>query len=263
MITTPWQWPHFDPIFFSIGPLALRWYRLLYLVGFCFTLMQTKRQARQPNSGWQPTEVEALVQAGFIGLLFGGRIGYILVYQLDTFITDPLSLLRIWEGGMSFHGGLVGALIAFAWFARRTQRSFLAVADFIAPWVPVGLGLGRLGNWINGELWGRVTTLPWEVVFPQVGPLPRHPSQLYEAFLEGVVLFLLLRYYRRRTPSQGLLSALFLIGYGSLRFMVEYLREPDPQFIAIVSSFTMGQWLSIPMVITGVILWYRSYRKPA
>lgn len=263
MHTEPWLLPHLDPIIVSIGPLALRWYGLMYLLGFCFALRQAKQQARQPNSGWHVGEVETLLQACFFGLFLGGRLGYTLVYQYPAFVTDPLSVLRIWEGGMSFHGGLVGVILALGWFARRTQRPFLSVADFIAPWVPVGLGLGRIGNFINGELWGRVTTVPWGVIFPQAGPLPRHPSQLYEALLEGVLLFLLLQHFRYPSRSTGTLSGLFLCGYGFLRFVVEYCREPDPQFATVAGTLTMGQQLSLPMIIAGLVLLLLAYRRSA
>jgi phosphatidylglycerol:prolipoprotein diacylglycerol transferase len=263
MNTEPWLLPHLDPIIVSIGPIALRWYGLMYLLGFCFALWQTKRQARQPNSGWHNGEVETLLQTCFFGLFFGGRLGYTLIYQRPAFIADPLSILRIWEGGMSFHGGLFGVIIALWWFAQRTHRHFLSVADFIAPWVPIGLGLGRIGNFINGELWGRVTMLPWGVIFPQAGPLPRHPSQLYEALLEGVLLFLLLKPFRHPSRPTGVLSGLFLFGYGFFRFIVEYCREPDPQLATETGTLTMGQQLSLPMIISGLVLLILAYRRAA
>jgi phosphatidylglycerol---prolipoprotein diacylglyceryl transferase len=258
-----WLLPHLDPIIVSVGPLALRWYGLMYLLGFCFAWWQAKRQARQPNSGWQVKEVETLLHACFLGLFFGGRLGYTLLYQYPTFVADPLSILRIWEGGMSFHGGLLGVILALRWFARLTQRPFLSVADFIAPWVPIGLGLGRIGNFINGELWGRVTGVPWGVIFPQAGPLPRHPSQLYEAILEGVLLFLLLQHFRHPSRPTGTLSAFFLCGYGFLRFIVEYYREPDPQFATVAGILTMGQQLSLPMILSGLVLLILAYRRSA
>lgn len=259
--TEAWLLPHLDPILVSVGPIALRWYGLMYLLGFCFALWQAKRQASQPNSGWHSGEVETLLHVCFFGLFLGGRLGYTLVYQYPAFVTDPLSVLRIWEGGMSFHGGLLGVILALGWFARRTQRPFLLVADFIAPWVPVGLGLGRIGNFINGELWGRVTGVPWAVIFPQAGPWPRHPSQLYEALLEGVLLFLLLQHFRHPARPTGTLSGLFLCGYGCLRFIVEYYREPDPQCTALVATLTMGQQLSLPMIIAGLTLLILAYRR--
>ncbi len=210
--------PSIDPVLIELGPIAVRWYGLMYLLGFVFALWLANHRATKPNSGWNKEEVSDLLFAGFLGVVLGGRIGYVLFYQLDAFIADPLFLFKVWTGGMSFHGGLLGVITAMAWYARKTQRHFFTVADFIAPLVPFGLGAGRLGNFMNGELWGRVTDVPWAMVFPTGGPWPRHPSQLYEFALEGVALFVILNMYIKKPRPMGAVSGLFLAGYGTFRF---------------------------------------------
>ena len=276
--------PEIDPVMFSIGPVALHWYGFMYLVGFVFALWLANRRAAKPNSGWTKNEVENLLYIGFVGVFLGGRLGYVLFYNLPTFLADPLYLFRIWDGGMSFHGGLVGVILAMVWFARRTRRRFLQVADFIAPLVPFGLGMGRIGNFINGELWGRVTfDTPWAMLFPtsrsediqlaiqdpslmdtlnQFGVLPRHPSQLYEMILEGIVLFIILNIFVRKPRPMGSVSGLFLIGYGAFRIIVEFFRQPDSQ-LGLFGGISMGQILSIPMIIAGIlmIIWAYKYGK--
>ena len=246
------HFPEFDPVIFSIGPVALHWYGLMYLVGFIFAMWLATRRANRPGSGWTKNEVENLLYAGFLGVFLGGRIGYVLFYNFPQFMADPLYLFRVWDGGMSFHGGLIGVIVVMIIFARRTKRSFFQVSDFIAPLIPFGLGAGRLGNFINGELWGRVdpnfpfamlfpgsrtedilllqTNPQWQSIFDTYGVLPRHPSQLYELLLEGVVLFIILNLYIRKPRPMGAVSGLFLIGYGAFRIIVEFFRQPDAQF---------------------------------
>jgi len=206
--------------------------------------------------------VSDLIFYGALGVVLGGRIGYMLFYNFSGLIADPLSLVRTWQGGMSFHGGLIGVLVAMWFMARRFHKPFFAVTDFIAPLVPLGLAAGRLGNFINGELWGRATDVPWGMVFPRVDALARHPSQLYEFFLEGVVMFVILWCYSARNPPTMRVSALFLLLYGCFRFIVEYFREPDAQWgFVLFNSMSMGQLLSIPVVFFGIILWILSARK--
>ncbi|BDU38431.1 prolipoprotein diacylglyceryl transferase [Vibrio nigripulchritudo] len=255
--------PQIDPVIFSIGPLALRWYGLMYLVGFVFALWLANRRADMPNSGWTRDNVSDLLFAGFLGVVLGGRIGYVFFYNFDVLLSDPLYLFKIWTGGMSFHGGLLGVIAAMAWYARRNGRTFFSVADFIAPLVPFGLGMGRLGNFMNDELWGRVTDVPWAVLFPSGGYLPRHPSQLYEFVLEGVVLFFILNWFIKKPRPAGSVAGLFLLGYGAFRFIVEYFREPDAHLGLYGDWISMGQILSLPMVIGGAALigWAYSVNK--
>jgi len=245
------HFPQIDPILFSLGPLHVRWYGLMYLLGFLFALWLGNRRADKPGSGWSRDEVSDLLFYGFLGVILGGRLGYVLFYQFSRLLEDPLYLVRIWEGGMSFHGGLLGVIVALAWFAHKTGRHFFTVADFIAPLVPFGLAAGRIGNFINGELWGRVTDLPWGMVFPGAGLLPRHPSQLYEFLLEGVTLLVILLWFSRRSRPRGAVSGLFLMSYGAFRFMVEFAREPDAHLGTLALGMSMGQWLSMPMILLG------------
>ncbi|OOE34326.1 prolipoprotein diacylglyceryl transferase [Salinivibrio sp. ML323] len=253
--------PSIDPILVELGPLAVRWYGLMYLLGFVFALWLANHRAAKPNSGWSKEEVSDLLFAGFLGVVLGGRIGYVLFYQFDAFVADPLFLFKVWTGGMSFHGGLLGVITAMAWYARKTQRHFFTVADFIAPLVPFGLGAGRLGNFINGELWGRVTDVPWAMVFPSGGPWPRHPSQLYEFALEGVALFIILNLYIKKPRPMGAVSGLFLTGYGTFRFIVEYFREPDAHLGLFAGILSMGQLLSLPMIIAGAVMIGWAYQR--
>ncbi|GFN47050.1 prolipoprotein diacylglyceryl transferase [Candidatus Regiella insecticola] len=283
MIDNYLAFPQFDPVIFSIGPVSLHWYGLMYLIGFVFALWLAIRRANKPGSHWSKEAVENLLYSGFLGVFIGGRVGYVLFYNFSQFLEDPLYLFKVWDGGMSFHGGLIGVIAVMLWFARRTKRHFFQVSDFIAPLIPFGLGAGRLGNFINGELWGRVTiNTPWAMLFPtsqsedikiapthaawqnilnQYGLLPRHPSQLYEMILEGVVLFILLNLFIRKPRPMGSVSGLFLIGYGIFRIIVEYFRQPDAQIGLLDGVISMGQLLSIPMVLTGVIIMIWSYSR--
>lgn len=281
-MTSYLAFPQFDPVIFSIGPVSLHWYGLMYLVGFVFAMWLAVRRAGKSNSGWRKEEVENLLYFGFLGVFVGGRLGYVLFYAFPNFLANPLYLFRVWDGGMSFHGGLLGVITVMLWFAHRTRRNFFQVSDFMAPLIPFGLGAGRLGNFINGELWGRVTTdTPWAMLFPssrgedmalaaanpqwqaifnQYGVLPRHPSQLYELVLEGVVLFIILNFFIRKSRPMGSVSGLFLIGYGAFRIIVEFFRQPDAQ-LGLFSGISMGQILSLPMVLAGVLMMVWAYRR--
>ena len=254
------QFPVIDPIIFSIGPVALRWYGMMYLVGFIGAMFIANKAADKSGGEWTRDQVSDLLFYGFLGVILGGRIGYVLFYQWDYFLADPLYLFQIWQGGMSFHGGLLGVILAVYIFSRKTNKSFLRVGDFVAPLVPIGLGMGRLGNFINAELWGRQTDVPWAMVFPKDSlQLPRHPSQLYEFFLEGVVLFFVLYVITRKPRSLGLASGTFLIGYGVFRTIVEFFREPDAHLGLYFSFISKGQILSIPMILVGMLVIYLGY----
>ncbi len=248
--------PQIDPVIVELGPLALRWYGVMYLLGFLAAMWLLNRHADKPGSGWTREQVSDLLFYSFLGVVLGGRLGYVLFYGWQWLIEDPLYLFRINEGGMSFHGGLIGVIVAMFYIAYRQKRTFWQVADLVAPTVPIGLGLGRIGNFINGELWGRTTDVPWGIVFPGAGPLPRHPSQLYEAALEGLVLFLVLQWYMKRTDKPGAVAGLFLVGYGVSRFLVEFFREPDAH-MSLYWGFSMGQLLTIPMLVFGAYLMMR------
>jgi phosphatidylglycerol---prolipoprotein diacylglyceryl transferase len=254
--------PQFDPIAFQLGPVAVRWYGLMYLLAFVlFVVLGKVRARRNLLTGWHPRDVDDMLFYGVFGVILGGRLGYVLFYKPLHYLAHPLEILQVWSGGMSFHGGFLGVLVALWLFARNRDKRFLDVTDFVAPLVPLGLAAGRLGNFINGELVGRVTDVPWAMVFPQVDGLPRHPSQLYQFGLEGVLLFVLLWWYAGRTRPMGAVSAMFLIGYGALRFIAEYAREPDNFLGFLAGGFTMGQWLSLPMMAAGVVMLVWSYRR--
>jgi phosphatidylglycerol:prolipoprotein diacylglycerol transferase len=256
------SYPNIDPVALSLGPLAIHWYGLMYLIGFVGGWWLGVVRARQPDSGWKTGEIGDLLFYIALGVIIGGRIGYVLFYNFGLFAQDPLLLLRIWQGGMSFHGGLLGVLFAMWLYGRKTGRSFFQVTDFMAPFVPIGLGAGRIGNFINGELWGSPTDLPWGMVFPFVDQQARHPSMLYEALLEGLVLFLLLWIYSSKPRPTRAVSGMFLLGYGVFRFAVEFVREPDAHIGYIAMQWlTMGHLLSAPMILFGVLLLALAYRK--
>ena len=256
------SFPEIDPIALELGPLKVRWYGLMYLVGFAGGWWLGRRRAKRPGSGWKPLEVDDLLFYVALGVVLGGRVGYTLFYNLPAFLNDPTVLLRVWEGGMSFHGGLLGVLVAMWLFDRKYRKGFFPITDFVAPLIPVGLLSGRIGNFINAELWGAPTELPWGVVFPGAGPLPRHPTQLYEAALEGVALFLILWFYSARPRPTMAVSGLFLVGYGGFRFLVELVRQPDAHIGYLAGDwFTMGQLLSAPMILFGLLLLGLAHRK--
>ncbi|MCK3657841.1 prolipoprotein diacylglyceryl transferase [Pasteurellaceae bacterium Pebbles2] len=262
--------PYIDPVIFSIGPISLRWYGVMYLLGFGFAYWLGMRRVKQSQGVWNAEQFEQLIYNCFAGVILGGRIGDVFFYNFDKFLQDPIYLFRIWEGGMSFHGGLLGVIVAMIYTSIRQKRSFWQTSDLIAPLVPFGLGLGRLGNFINNELWGRpvekLDAVPW-AMFPYGynGSVPLHPSQLYEAVLEGLVLMLILNLFIRKTRPMAAVSGLFLIGYGTFRFLVEYVREIDHHVNTTADLITRGQMLSLPMIIGGVVimLWAYSRAKSA
>lgn len=255
--------PRFDPVAISLGPVQVHWYGLTYLVAFVLFIWLAGRRVRQmpfAGAGWSRRDVEDLLFFGVLGVIIGGRLGYALFYKPEHYLQHPLEVLMVWKGGMSFHGGLVGVIAAMALYARLKHRPFLQVTDLIAPCVPTGLASGRIGNFINGELWGRAAdpSLPWAMAFPQSGSLiARHPSQLYQFALEGLLLFALLWWYAKRPRPLGQVSGAFLLGYGVFRFIVEYFREPDAFLGVLAMGLTMGQWLCLPMVIAGLWLMRR------
>lgn len=276
------QFPNFNPIAFSIGPISLHWYGAMYLFGVLGALFLAKRRAKKTNSQWTVPQVENLLFWGFLGLFVGGRLGYVLFYNFNVFINDPISLFKVWEGGMSFHGGLIGAICVIAIFAKINHKTFMQVADFVAPLVPIGLMFGRFGNFINGELWGRVThssvgmLFPtsshadfmfvqshpeWKDLYTQLhGILPRHPSQLYEMAFEGIVLFIILNLFIRKPRPTGSVSGLFLLCYGLFRFVIEFYRQPDEQLGLFFNIISMGQILCLPMILGGALIMLYAYR---
>jgi phosphatidylglycerol---prolipoprotein diacylglyceryl transferase len=253
--------PHIDPVFLRLGPLEFRWYGLMYIIGFIAAYFIIRNGARRRQLPLSNDDVADLVFTVALGIVLGGRCGYILFYNLPFYLSHPLKVLAVWEGGMSFHGGLLGAIAAGLFYVRKKGLSFWQMADLGFLAAPVGLALGRLGNFINGELYGRATALPWGIVFPGGGPLPRHPSQLYEAFLEGVVLFVVLRLVSGKRHPDGVIFWTFIGGYGLFRFLVEFVREPDQQLGFLLGGITMGQLLSFPMALLGMIMVVRAYRR--
>jgi phosphatidylglycerol:prolipoprotein diacylglycerol transferase len=257
--------PKIDPVALQLGPIAVHWYGLTYLLAFgLFLLLANLRLKHEPfrsvqgAGAWSRKDVEDMLFLGVIGTVIGGRLGYALFYKPEFYLANPLQIFYVWQGGMSFHGGLLGVLVSQWWFARTRAKPFWQLMDFIAPCVPLGLAAGRLGNFINGELWGRAAdpSLPWAMVFPQSGTgIPRHPSQIYQLLLEGVLLFIVLWLYARKPRKEAQVAAVFLGGYGVARFIAEYFREPDAHLGILALKMSMGQWLSIPMIIGGVLLW--------
>lgn len=256
--------PQFDPAALRIGSFAIHWYGLMYLLAFGQFLLLGRLRIRAPqyqSLGWTYKDLEDLLFAGVLGVVLGGRLGYTLFYMPGYYLANPLSILKIWEGGMSFHGGLLGVLLALLWFAHQRKVSFFVVSDLVAPLVPFGLAFGRLGNFINGELWGRPTDLPWAMVFPMVDSIPRHPSQIYQLFGEGLILGIFLWMYSSKSRRVGQVSGFFLLGYGICRFLAEFAREPDAFLGLLDLGLSMGQWLSVPMIIFGIYLMRHSQGK--
>ncbi len=257
--------PHIDPVALQIGPLAIHWYGLTYLAAFgLFMVLGLRRLKHQPfasitgDGAWRRADVEDILFLGVMGVVIGGRLGYCLFYKPAHYLAHPLEVFAVWQGGMSFHGGMLGVMAAMAWFARSRGKPFLQVMDFVAPCIPTGLAAGRIGNFINGELWGRVAdpSLPWAMVFRGAGSSPRHPSQIYQFLMEGLLLFVLLWLYGRKERAPGQVAAAFLTGYGVFRFIAEYFREPDAHLGLLSLGMSMGQWLSLPMVLAGAGLWW-------
>jgi phosphatidylglycerol:prolipoprotein diacylglycerol transferase len=287
--------PQFDPVAIHLGPLAIRWYGLMYLLAFILAIVVGRLRLRLPHvaaQGWTAKDIDDLLFYGVLGVILGGRLGYVLFYKADWYFAHPLDVFKVWEGGMSFHGGFLGVILAMMLFARQRGRTWMQVTDFIAPMVPAGLACGRFGNFINGELWGRVTSpdAPWAMLFPSAAPddrawllahpaevnawhlqevflryqlLPRHPSELYEIALEGIALFFVLWFFAKKPRPVAAISAVFLIGYGLARFIVEFAREPDDFLGLLTFGLSMGQWLSLPMIIAGIWLLIHSYRRAA
>lgn len=251
-----------NPVALNLGALKIYWYGVMYVIGFLVAWRLAIIKIKRSPGFLTAMDLGDLIFYCALGVILGGRIGYILFYNFQEFLQNPLFLFRIWEGGMAFHGGLLGVLISMYFFAKKKQKPFLEIMDFIAPLTPIGLMLGRIGNFINGELWGKVTNLPWGVIFPYGGPSPRHPSQIYEALLEGLLLFLILWFYSQKPRRRGKISGLFLLGYGVARFFCEFFRVPDIQLGYLAFHWlTMGQILTIPMLIVGVYLFW--FYKPS
>ncbi|HEY3537427.1 MAG TPA: prolipoprotein diacylglyceryl transferase [Trinickia sp.] len=285
--------PNFDPVAIHLGPLAVRWYGLMYLAAFTMAIVVGRLRLRLPHvaaQGWSVRDIDDMMFYGVLGTIVGGRLGYVLFYKPDYYFMHPLDIFKVWQGGMSFHGGFLGVTLAMMLFAFQRKRTWLQVTDFVAPMVPAGLAAGRLGNFINGELWGRVTdpNAPWAMLFqnateddarwliahPELAArwhlgeifakyhmLPRHPSELYEIALEGIVLFFVLWFFSRKPRPVGATSAVFLMGYGLARFIVEFAREPDDFLGLLALGMSMGQWLSLPMIVVGIVLFAWSYRR--
>ena len=261
--------PQFNAVALQLGPLAIRWYGLTYVLAFAlFIVLGRLHLKRRPDMGFTAKDLDDLLFYGILGVILGGRLGYVLFYKASYYLSNPIEIFYVWQGGMSFHGGFLGVLVAMLLFGRKSNRTFFQVTDYIAPLVPTGLAAGRLGNFINGELPGRIiadpSNIPWAMWFPQVDRLPtaRHPSQLYQLALEGLLLFVILWIYSRKPRPVAAVSAVFLIGYGSFRFLAEFTREPDSFLGLLQLGLSMGQWLSLPMVIVGVGMFVYANRKP-
>jgi len=255
-------YPDIDPVIFQLGPLKVHWYGLMYLIGFGLAWWLALRRAKHSGALFTDTQIGDIIFYSALGVVLGGRLGYVLFYDLSAYLATPSLILQVWHGGMSFHGGFIGVAIAMWLYARKLKISFFQLTDFIAPLVPLGLLTGRIGNFINGELWGRASDLPWAMIFPHVDNIPRHPSQLYQALLEGLILFIILWIFSKRSRPTMAVTGLFLIGYGTFRFLVEFVREPDNHlgFIAF-DWMTMGQLLTLPLLIIGGILMGLAYSR--
>lgn len=258
--------PQFDPVAFSLGPLSVRWYGLMYLLAFVQFILLGRYRIKKSLSPLSVEQLDDLLFYGMLGVIIGGRLGQVLFYEPEYFLAHPLEIIAVWKGGMSFHGGFLGVLIAIGLWARKLRMNWSDVTDLIAPLVPLGLAAGRVGNFINGELWGRIAdpSLPWAMIFPQAGDMaPRHPSQLYHVGLEGLALFIILWLFSNRQRPRSAVSAVFLIGYGAFRFITEFFREPDHGIFGQSYSVSMGQWLSLPMILVGIAMLVLAYRKRA
>ena len=256
--------PQFDPVAFSLGPLSVRWYGLMYLVAFVQFIVLGRYRIRTRPGLLTVGQLDDLLFYGMLGVIVGGRLGQVLFYEPGYYLAHPLEILAVWKGGMSFHGGFLGVLAAMGLWSRKHRIAWFDITDFIAPLVPLGLAAGRIGNFINGELWGRIAdpSLPWAMIFPQAGDMqPRHPSQLYHLGLEGLVLFAILWLFSSRPRPRSAVSGVFLIGYGSFRFITEFFREPDHGIFGQSYVVSMGQWLSLPMVLIGIAMLAMAYRK--
>ncbi|CAK0760687.1 Phosphatidylglycerol--prolipoprotein diacylglyceryl transferase [Gammaproteobacteria bacterium] len=257
-------YPAINPVALQLGPLNVHWYGLMYIIGFGTAWWLGHQRAPHSKIPLSQEQVSDVIFWGALGVVLGGRLGYILFYDLPNYLANPATMIQVWRGGMSFHGGLLGVLLSLWFYQRKYQIGFFNLMDFIAPLVPIGLGAGRIGNFINGELFGKPTDVAWGMVFPYGGFLPRHPSQLYEAGLEGIALFLILWIYSKKTRPTMAVSGMFLVWYGIFRFLVEFARQPDPQIGYLAWDWlTMGQLLSLPMTLMGLGLLWRAYQPSA
>lgn len=255
-------YPNIDPVIFKIGPLSVRWYGVMYVLGFAVSYFLVKYQVTKNKKVVDIKFIDSMFLYIIVGLMLGGRLGYTAIYNFEYYFKNPMEIFAVWHGGMSFHGGLTGVIVAGVIFTKKYQLDFWRLADIVIVTVPIGLGLGRLGNFINGELYGRITNVPWGMVFPEGGPLPRHPSQLYEFLLEGIVLFTILWFLKDKNFKPSVLTSLFLILYGVFRIFIELFREPDSQIGYIFGFVTIGQILSVVMLLFGVsIIFYRKMTK--
>jgi phosphatidylglycerol:prolipoprotein diacylglycerol transferase len=256
-------YPQIDPVAIALGPLKIHWYGLMYLVGIGGAWLLASRRLERFDATWTKDKLSDLVFWVAMGVILGGRLGYVLFYDLPAYIAEPAKILRVWEGGMSFHGGLIGVMLATWWFGKRNGKSFFELMDFIAPLVPIGLGAGRIGNFINAELWGKASDVPWAMIFPtDPQQLARHPSQLYQFALEGVALFSILWFYSRKPRPTMAVSGMFAACYGVFRFIVEFVRVPDAQLGYLAWGWlTMGQVLCVPMVLGGIGLIAYAYKR--
>ncbi len=256
------NYPAIDPVAIALGPVKIHWYGIMYLVGFVGAWWAGTYRSKKPEfAPWTPERMSDVLFYGAMGVIVGGRLGYILFYDLENVLNEPLRIIRIWEGGMSFHGGLLGVIAAMWLFGRKVRQPFFQVTDFIAPLVPIGLFAGRIGNFINGELWGKQSDVPWAMVFPSGGEVARHPSQLYQAALEGIALFVILWFFSRKPKPTMAVSGMFLLCYGVFRFVVEFVRVPDQHLGYLALEWvTMGQILSLPMILFGAFLLAWAYK---